>query len=234
MSDEGRSTAPEDIMARWQAGRPEREAEWERAVAEAKRVADAERERAWKWWWQSAAPLRYRDADMVRVDVPQLTEWLGDVMATTNTAPPWLMLVGPTGRGKTYAAWALVRALADLWRGDERDPFRLCAFSTADLLGRLRDIRACEDLHEALAGCMVLLLDDLVTEGGLTSWEAQQIDRIINARYERDRLVIVTSNLPPAELGRAVGERVAGRFAEACVVVPFTGVDRRRDGTSAP
>ncbi len=143
------------------------------------------------------------------------------------------MLVGPTGRGKTYAAWAMIRALGDWWRDQGRRPPMLHAHSTSTLLGQLRDIETCQDLHEELGRCWVVLLDDLVTEGGLTPWEAQQVDRIINERYQRELPIIVTSNLPPAELGRAVGERVAGRLAESCWVVPFGGADRRRGDTRA-
>jgi DNA replication protein DnaC len=56
----------------------------------------------------------------------------------------------------------------------------------------------------------------------------EQLYTIINARYQDERSIIVTSNLDPLELGEQLGERIVSRLEGACELLPFYGPDARR------
>lgn len=101
-----------------------------------------------------------------------------------------------------------------------------------DLLDLLRpsadpspaSLRALRDPH-------LLLLDDLGAERP-TDWTAERIYALIHHRWEHDRPTVVTTNLDPAALRDAVGERVYSRLVHDVLAIRLTGADRRRATTT--
>lgn len=73
----------------------------------------------------------------------------------------------------------------------------------------------------------LLVIDDLGAEKP-SEFTAEKLYEVIDERYALAKPYIVTSNVPPKKLADQVGERVASRFSESCVVVPMTGTDRRK------
>jgi DNA replication protein DnaC len=61
----------------------------------------------------------------------------------------------------------------------------------------------------------MLHLDDLGVEKQ-TEWVLEQLYALINERYERQRSLIVTSNLEDDELEKQLGTRVVSRLVEIC------------------
>lgn len=179
-------------------------AAWLRAYNDARRVRDF--------------PPRFVDADLAQVDSPALAEWVKALPRKVQDCPS-LLIAGPTGTGKTYAAYAVLRAMGvDRWQ----------AVTYADLAAELRPSgRDPESAFDRYAKTHLLLLDDLGAAKG-SEWVEEMTYRLINRRYEQRLPSIFTTNVPLAKLREVLGERVASRLVEMCRVVPMTGGDRRR------
>lgn len=175
-------------------------------------------------------PPRYRNAVVDQADV---ADWVRSLVRSVDTdRRAWpridhgrsLLLLGPTGTGKTHAAYGAARALSvcgvhATWR-----------FTTvADLYARLRPRPRIdsEEEFEGFTRIPILFLDDLGAAKN-TEWTEEINYRLINHRYEQEKPTFITSNVPPKELGEALGERVASRLIEMCDRVVLRGTDRRR------
>lgn len=202
---------------------------------------DSERE-SWRTQALNAArrhldriPARYTDAT---IDHPDVDAWVTTVIETaaaaaadwrepTITEGPSLLLVGATGTGKTHQAYAAVRAL--LTSG-----IRCSAVVTtaADLYAAMRPRFGIdsEDEFARHAHTSVLALDDLGAAKP-SDWNEEVNYRLINYRYERKLPTLITSNVPPKELARVLGDRVASRLVEmAGTPIVLKGTDRRTTG----
>lgn len=177
----------------------------------------------------SKIPSRYSGA--VATD-PDVTNWVRGLIDTARrdersipriTRGASLLLLGPTGTGKTHTAYGVVRALAV---SGARCPW---TFTTAaDLYARLRPRHGVdsEAEFEQYARATFLVLDDLGAAKG-TEWNEEINYRLINYRYEHELPTLITSNVAPAKLGEALGERVASRLVEMATRVVLRGSDRR-------
>lgn len=131
-----------------------------------------------------------------------------------------LVLLGPVGTGKTGSALALLR---DDWISHGQE---VQFWPVVDLLRGLRPDGGLD--VERLMRVPRLLLDDLGAERP-TDWTAEQMYGLVNRRWLDQLPTIVTSNLEPAALAEAVGERLFSRLiGDGAVVVKLAGKDRRR------
>lgn len=167
--------------------------------------------------WLQAIPSRFSECHMTDLDdkVREVLEAYVDAPAARN-----LVLLGPTGTGKTHAAAAVARALhAQGWELD--------FVPVVELLDELRP-GGREGALENYASATLLLLDDLGAERP-TDWTGERMYALVNRRWLEERPTLVTSNLGPDELEAAVGSRVFSRLVgNDAVVVKMTGPDRRR------
>lgn len=180
---------------------------------------------------EKGLPSRYADAV---VTVPEVEAWVRAVVAESvaksrSLVPyshfgPSLLLLGPTGTGKTYQAWGAIRALC---ASGVRTLFQVV--TAADLYARMRPRHGVdsEDVFETYARTGVLVLDDL---GAAKNSEfTEEINyRLVNYRYERQKPTLITSNVLPKNLAEALGERVTSRLVEMASRVTLKGEDRRR------
>lgn len=152
-------------------------------------------------------------------DEEQVTAWAADAVSGAST--DWLLLLGPTGVGKTWQAVAAYRAVCeDL--GCEGYAIGVPEMIERTL-PRAPDPLSLRPLEEA----DLLLLDDL--DRGLTDYGLSQLFRVINARDSHaGRRTIVTSNLRREELRPALGDRLASRLGHRLRMVAMDGPDRRR------
>lgn len=145
-----------------------------------------------------------------------------------------LLLTGPCGTGKTHLAVATLRALVE-----ERGAWGHFV-EVAQLLRSLQDTFdrdaeiATREIMDPAVSCDVLLLDDIgVTRG--TPWTREVLGLLINERYNRKGLTILTTNLPVVSspqaesLGDRVGDRLASRLAEMCWSISISGKDFRTE-----
>ncbi len=137
-----------------------------------------------------------------------------------------LWLEGPSGTGKTSLATLVSLAARDAGRS-------FAIYSVPRILNELR--RTFDDdstvgnleLIDRLTAVELLQLDDLGAER-TNPWVLEQLYALIDARYEAQRSVIITTNLGRDELVEQVGARVVSRLSEMCDPIPLYGEDRRR------
>jgi DNA replication protein DnaC len=143
----------------------------------------------------------------------------------------WLLLTGPPGTGKTYQAYAAIRAV--IGSGIRMD---WQAVRVEDLLAELRPRPAADGWadFQLYANTGLLLLDDLGATKD-SAWTETTLDRLADYRWSRWLPTIITTNLPvwagedPDEetLESTQADRLFSRLAGSAVV-PLTGDDRRR------
>ncbi len=158
-----------------------------------------------------------------------------------------LLFIGPTGVGKTHLAVATLRELG-LRKGVE------CRFQDFhELLKAIRDsynplAQSTElGIVQPIVDAEVLLLDELA-ELNPTDWAKGTLSYVINSRYNRKKLTLITTTLPlPEERpkqrartpgGEAVpdveatldrlGPTLSSRLHEMCKVVPMHSDDYRK------
>jgi DNA replication protein DnaC len=180
-------------------------------------------------------PFHYRGAV---TDNPELLSWLAELVAQARkdqadrhapiaavTHGRSLLLLGPTGTGKTHQAYGAIRELAiagvaATW----------VVTTAADMYAALRPRHGIDSEAEfrRYRNATVLLLDDLGAERKPTEFTEEINFRLINWRYEHQLPTLITSNLVPKEIAERLGDRVTSRLIEMCQRVVFKGADRRR------
>lgn len=136
-----------------------------------------------------------------------------------------LLMWGDTGNGKTYAAACIANALID--RGV---PVLATSFSKilSAVTGMFSDERVA--YIDSLQEFPLLFLDDLGTERQ-SSFALEIVYTVIDNRYKAKLPVIITTNLPLAELKNAPNmdyQRIYDRILEMCVPLHFTGDSLRK------
>jgi DNA replication protein DnaC len=176
-------------------------------------------------------PPRYKNATIESADLTAAVDAIGKGTADG------ILLAGPTGVGKTHAAYAALTMLANRVKWLRAPSVE--AVSVPDMLARcrpgaepFRNRDPFGDGHETApvdfyANKGLLLLDDLGAEKP-SEWTGEVLYRIIDSRYNYERPTIVVSNLPPAELAKQIGDRLASRLTQMCRTVVIKGEDRRR------
>jgi DNA replication protein DnaC len=144
-----------------------------------------------------------------------------------------LMFVGPVGVGKTHLSVAILKTLIEDWgvRG------LFCDFS--DLLERIQatfsrtNPDSADDVLAPYRDAELLVLDELGARRP-TDWVRDVLYGLINTRYNRQRLTIVTSNYSDApvrqgeeKLEDRIGTMVRSRLYEMCDLVVLDGLDYR-------
>ncbi len=165
-------------------------------------------------WRDLTPPVFRRDGTMHH----QVTEWAHGL---ADGKPTNLVLLGDIGSGKTWHAYAAVRvALENGYAAGER-------FMTS--MGWRRAITPPVNLAdlEDMNTIGVLILDDMGAIR-MNDWDRENLLEVINARWSNQLPTVVTSNV--ADLRSMVGERIASRLADDCLVVALKGSDLRREG----
>ena len=140
-----------------------------------------------------------------------------------------LLLWGPTGTGKTFAAACIANALAE-----RRMSVRMTTLGQVLLRLFGLDGGARMEYLEDLVGCRLLILDDFGMERQ-TPYAQEQVYELINRRYLSGRPMIVTTNLSHQELTQTPGlerRRIYDRVLERCVPVCFDGTSLRQEKTA--
>jgi DNA replication protein DnaC len=137
-----------------------------------------------------------------------------------------LWFYGSVGTGKTTLAMLVSRAALDAGRS-------VAIYSLPRLLAEIRATFESDsegsyvDFLDRLAAVDLLHVDDVGAER-TSDWVLEQLYAIVNARYEEERSVIITTNLERDELVEQIRERTVSRLEEMCTLVPLYGEDARR------
>ncbi|HYK43160.1 MAG TPA: ATP-binding protein [Thermoanaerobaculia bacterium] len=147
-----------------------------------------------------------------------------------------LLLLGPSGRGKTHLACAILSELV------AKKGVTGIYGDFSDLLMKIQtSFRPDADLSkesilQPYAEAEVLVLDELGASKP-HPWVLDVLYNLLNTRYNRKRITIVTSNFedePDKDSGERdrledrVGSRIRSRLFEMCLMVTMRGDDFRR------
>jgi DNA replication protein DnaC len=139
-----------------------------------------------------------------------------------------LWLMGPVGTGKTTLAMLVSKGALEAGRS-------VAIYSLPRLLNEIRDTHRAErshvDLLDRLSAVDLLHIDDVGAER-TTDWVLEELYSIVNARYEDQKSMLITTNLDPAELGAQITMRTVSRLAEMCDKLQLLGHDRRMAETA--
>jgi DNA replication protein DnaC len=137
-----------------------------------------------------------------------------------------LWIFGGVGTGKTTLAMLVSRHALDAGRS-------VAIYSMPRLLAELRETydddaeQSYTEMLDRLASVDLLHIDDFGAEQA-TPWVQEQFYALINARYEDERAVLVTTNIEQRDdLVEQIGERTVSRLQEMCELIPLFGDDAR-------
>lgn len=145
-------------------------------------------------------------------------------------SPGNLIVVGPVGTGKTGLVWCITRELVLAGH-------RVRFVNWRNLLYDLRESFGANGQRDSLdryIAAPALVLDDVGAER-VTEWAAEQLATLIDSRYMKGRVTVVTSNYGANELAdrlsvedAVIGDRIMSRLLEGASVIKVEGSDRRR------
>ena len=205
----------------------------ERRVAVPCRCRPAQVERRRARSLSAVIPRKYRGvsfdrppvSDMPGPQVQLVKHFARDIDANLDNGRG-LWFYGSVGTGKTTLAMLVSRAALDAGRS-------VAIYSLPRLLAEIRATFEADhegsyvDFLDRLAIVDLLHIDDVGAER-TSDWVLEQLYSIVNARYEDERSVIITTNLERDELAEQIRERTVSRLEEMCTLVPLYGEDARR------
>lgn len=137
-----------------------------------------------------------------------------------------LLLIGPTGTGKTHISTAIAGALIHEGYDVIYDSTQniICDFES----DRFRNSYGKEEpKSEKYMDCRLLIIDDLGTEF-TNSFTVSTLYNLLNTRQNKGLATIISTNLSPDELARKYEDRIYSRIiGSGCKVLPFEGKDAR-------
>ncbi|WP_320670193.1 ATP-binding protein [Patulibacter defluvii] len=191
----------------------------------ARRVAGSLRARIGKKY-RDVAFDRPPVSSMDRTVIGIVREYVADLPARLGRGEG-LWLTGGTGNGKTTLATLISKHAIEAGH-------TVAIYSLPRLLSEIRRTYDADggprtlELLDALTRVDLLQIDDVGAEQS-TPWVLEQLYSIVNARYEEEKAVTITTNLDPMALRDQVGERTVSRLEEMCRVVAIPDeVDHRQ------
>jgi DNA replication protein DnaC len=161
--------------------------------------------------YQHVAFDRSPVVDMHETIVRQARRFTRDIDRNLD-AGRGIWFVGAVGTGKTTLAMLVSKSAIEAGRS-------VAIYSLPRLLGVLRESMTSEAgmlrLVDDLSRVDLLHLDDLGAERA-TEWVLEQLYAIVNARYEEQRSLVITTNLEPDQLAEQLGPRIVSRIWEMC------------------
>ena len=187
-------------------------------------------------------PQRYRDCTLENfsdnhVSLTKARSAAREFVDTYPAVEAGLLLVGPSGRGKTHLACAILSELV------KTKGVTGLYVDFSDLLMKIQtSFRPDADMSKEsvltpYAETELLVIDELGASKP-HAWVLDVLYSLLNTRYNRKKLTVATSNFeddpePGAgerdRLEDRIGYRLRSRLYEMCLMVPLRGNDFRKD-----
>src|SRR5699024_10175713 len=138
-----------------------------------------------------------------------------------------LLFYGDVGSGKTYLACSIANELI------EREQVRDKIMNLSQVINQIQKSAFKLDSNEIidnLSNIPLLILDDLGIERD-TSYAKEQVYNVINARYQKQKPTIITTNLSFETIENTKEmeyQRIYSRIIEMCIPVVVVGQDYRK------
>jgi DNA replication protein DnaC len=182
-------------------------------------------------------PERFKDAEVT--DLGYLQEGAVNAInkildSNTKNNSVGLILCGPTGSGKTYAGYALIKWLAqknpEMISYFTSYPKAMQSLKTEFYSGAYEELGSTWDRLNNESGMYdgLILLDD-VSSTKPTDFELDKLLAIIDKRVDNFMPFILTTNIKMEDWVSVFGERIASRLTGYCDVIEFEALDRRLD-----
>lgn len=164
--------------------------------------------------WARIVPPVHGDPTLaaLRTAIPPVPSELVDDLHSWSEDPVRnLVIMGPVGTGKTFAAWAALRRPYGRGRS-------VMGLAVVDLLDALRPSAPDPEVMHKVRTTDLLLADDFGAERP-TDWTAERIYSLINHRWEHQRPTIATTNADAPGLREVIGDRAYSRLMDDAVVI---------------
>lgn len=221
------------LVARWRAAAeraatsPEREERPPAPVDEEVRAAQqAQRAES----WARLVPPVYDDPTLAKYAhgsdryPPALAAVVDGLRAWATDPTRNLVILGPVGTGKSYAAWAALRRAYGLGHS-------VHGTGTVALLDALRPGGPPDQATRA-RDVDLLLLDDVGAQRD-TDWTDERLYALVHYRWEQRRPIVLTTNLDVTGLRKVLGARPYSRIVDDALVLHLAGRDLRRPHAQA-
>lgn len=166
-------------------------------------------------------PRRYRGVSFERAPIAHIDptavavvrDYINDLDRNLKTGRG-LWFMGPNGTGKTSLAMLLAKCALEQGHS-------AAIYSLPRLLAEIRETYDRDGgpsyigMLERLGAVDLLHIDDVGVEK-TSEWVLEQLYSIVNARYEDERAITITTNLAPDELEQQIGTRTVSRLVEMC------------------
>jgi DNA replication protein DnaC len=190
----------------------------EDARAQRRREEEAERNRR-PWLEEIGVPLPLHAFTFETLEATRAVTIMKDFWHVVEQGRALVML-GPTGVGKTVAASALINALLPSFRTS------MCYVLGLTLVRQLHAFDECDDAMERCTRTRLLVLDDLPRVGD--ERVAQMLEELLIVREAERRATVITSNVPPKQIGTLFTDRVLDRLKTWGSIQAVTGESLRR------
>lgn len=190
-------------------------------------------------------PARYKNKKLSQYDVETgdkvaydaVVAWAKNINTHLENGMG-LYLYGPTGVGKTHLAQA---ALTYILEKNTLSGLFVTADRYTDMM--FDEMRNNGELSEGYSDPHLLkyirrmfdivVLDGLGSERSPKDFIRNSLVTLVDNRYEQNLITVITSVLPPQELGRRYGNKLTSILQESCFFIQVEGVDHRAVFTDA-
>jgi len=180
-------------------------------------------------------PLEGRSADLIKCDQVIRDYW------EKSLKERGLYLWGKSGRGKTWAEYAIIKRLIFLNSHNDWSDLNgwykgIKIISMAKIYedlteGQFNKCFKASEYKDEICNTGLLMIDDIGMEK-MSSFRQEILEYIIDTRCKNERLTFFTSNYNLDQIVYRVGEEIAGgriisRIAKMCEIIELKGEDRR-------
>ena len=137
-----------------------------------------------------------------------------------------LLLIGPTGTGKTHISTAIARELI-------HQGYNVIYDSTQNIISDFESDRFRsgygreENRSDKYLDCSLLIIDDLGTEFS-SQFTLATIYNLLNTRQNKGLSTVISTNLSPDDLAKKYEDRIYSRIiGTGTTILPFEGKDKR-------